>query len=78
MRRPVGKISRIDLGDDPDFNIPILEPYEVVMTELFPREWKQMTEAEEADPDVYDQYDGAEVLLLTGDHYQTGRVVGRK
>ena len=37
-----------------------------------------MPDIDDADPDTYDQYVGAEVLLQKGDQVQSGRVVGRK
>lgn len=65
-----------DFKDDPDLSEvvrPIQEPYED--DEQAPQ---TVPDADDADPDTYDQYVGAEVQLQLGDNVMTGKVRNRK
>ena len=63
-----------DFKDDNDIQTPVWECYEDEDEDKQP----QVPDIDDADPDTYDQYVGAEVLLQKGDQVQSGRVVGRK
>ena len=63
------------LGDsDDDVETPIYEPYEDDVSQPS----FQVSDADDATPDTYDPYVGAEVLLPHDQDFATGRVIERK
>lgn len=68
-----GSLTWDDLKDDPDYETPILDPYEDDEQEKH-----QVPDIDDADVDTYDQYVNAEVKLPKGDRELTGKVIGRK
>ena len=62
-----------DFKDDPEMETPSMDPYEDDQESKF-----EIPDIDDADPDTYDQYVNAEVLLPIGDREMTGKVIGRK